>query len=270
MRLTWVLKRTGVCNRGGITQGPGAGYASGPAPVRGRLRSPTDGLVDASFRPPRMMEGVRFEAITWERLADAVAERTMDLKPSDDGSWLRVGVDGAPAAHPEELSRRIAEALRARGRPVLGLSTEGFLRPASLRFEFGRQDPDTYYDGWFDTGALWREVFGPLDPGGTGRVLPDLWDPATDRATRSPYETLPEGGVLLVHGPLLLGRWFPFDLTVHLRLSPPALRRRTEEGARWTLTAFERYEAEVRPSEAADVVVRVDDPRHPAWGRGEA
>ncbi|MFB7741350.1 MULTISPECIES: uridine kinase [unclassified Streptomyces] len=216
------------------------------------------------------MEGVRFEAITWERLADAVAERTMDLKPSDDGSWLRIGVDGAPAAHPEELSRRIAEALRARGRPVLGLSTEGFLRPASLRFEFGRQDPDTYYDGWFDTGALWREVFGPLDPGGTGRVLPDLWDPATDRATRSPYETLPEGGVLLVHGPLLLGRWFPFDLTVHLRLSPPALRRRTEEGARWTLTAFERYEAEVRPSEAADVVVRVDDPRHPAWGRGEA
>ncbi|MEU9096245.1 uridine kinase [Streptomyces sp. NPDC048361] len=208
---------------------------------------------------------MRFEAITWERLTDALAERAAHLKPADGGPWLRVGIDGAPAARTGELARRLAESLRLRGRSVLAVSTEGFLRPASLRYEFGRQDPDAYYDGWFDTGALWREVFGPLDPGGTGRVLPDLWDPVRDRATRSPYQLLPEGGVLIVHGPLLLGRWFPFDLTVHLRLSPHALRRRTEESSRWTLSAFERYESEVRPTDAADVVVRVDDPRHPAW-----
>ncbi|MFG3285949.1 uridine kinase [Streptomyces sp. NPDC048111] len=207
---------------------------------------------------------MRFEAITWERLTDTLADRVMDLKAADGGPWLRIAVDGAPAARPGELAERVADALRPRGRPVLTLSTEGFLRPASLRFEFGREDPESYFQGWFDTGALWREVFGPLEPGGTGRVLPDLWDPATDRATRSPYQLLPESGVLLVHGPLLLGHWFPFDLGVHLRLSPAALRRRTEEGARWTLPAFERYEAEVGPGEAADVLVRVDDPRHPA------
>ncbi|MFI6683453.1 uridine kinase [Streptomyces sp. NPDC050485] len=208
---------------------------------------------------------MRLEAITWERLTGALTERAMDLKAADGSPWLRVGIDGAPAARPAELAERVAESLRLRGRSVLTVSTEGFLRPASLRYEYGREDPDTYYDGWFDTGALWREVFGPLEPGGTGRVLPDLWDPATDRATRSPYQLLPEGGVLIVHGPLLLGRWFPFDLTVHLGLSAPALRRRTDESARWTLSAFERYEAEVRPGDAADVVVRVDDPRHPAW-----
>ncbi|MFD9820675.1 nucleoside/nucleotide kinase family protein [Streptomyces violascens] len=213
---------------------------------------------------------MRFEAITWERLTDALAERVMDLKTADGGPWLRIGIDGAPAARPEELGRRVAETLRLRGRSVLAVSTEGFLRPASLRYEFGREDPDTYYDGWFDTGALWREVFGPLEPGGTGRVLPDLWDPATDRATRSPYQLLPESGVLVLYGPMLLGRWFPFDLTVHLRLSAPALRRRTGESARWTLPAFERYEREVGPGEAADVVVRVDDFRHPAWGRRPA
>ncbi|MFG2719469.1 uridine kinase [Streptomyces sp. NPDC048416] len=211
---------------------------------------------------------MRFEAITWERLTDALAERATHAKPADGGPWLRIGVDGAPAAGTAELARRLAEALRLRGRSVLAVSTEGFLRPASLRYEFGRQDPDTYYDGWFDTGALWREVFGPLESGGSGRVLPDLWDPVTDRATRSPYQLLPEGGILLVHGPMLLGRWFPFDLTVHLRVSPAALRRRTEESARWTLTAFERYESDVRPTEVADVVVRADDPRHPAWREG--
>ncbi|OON74694.1 uridine kinase [Streptomyces tsukubensis] len=211
------------------------------------------------------MRGVRLEAITWERLTDTLTERLLDLKPEDGGAWPRVAIDGAPAARPGQLAERIAEALRARGRSALVVATDGFLRPASLRYEYGHEDPDSYYDGWFDTGALWREVFGPLDPGGTGRILPDLWDPAADRATRSPYVTLPPGAVLLLHGPFLLGHWFPFDLSVHLRLSPGALRRGTDAADGWTLPAFTRYEAETDPAVAADVLVRADDPRRPAW-----
>ncbi|MGI5483357.1 uridine kinase [Streptomyces lavendofoliae] len=206
---------------------------------------------------------MKFEPITWERLTDAVAAHVDGLAPADGGPWLKVAVDGAPAARPEGPAGLLAEALRLRGRAVAAVGTGGFLRPASLRYEYGKEDPDTYYGGWFDTGALWREVFGPLEPGGSGKVLPDLWDPATDRATRSPYRTLAPGGVLVLHGPFLLGHWFPFDLTVHLRLSPGALARRTDQP--WTLPAFRRYEAEVAPAEAADVVVRADDPRHPAW-----
>jgi len=71
--------------------------------------------------------------------------------------------------------------------------------------------------------------------------------------------------MLILHGPLLLGHWFPFDLAIHLSLSPGALRRRTGEGERWTLPAFARYEDEVAPAERADAVVRADDPNHPAW-----
>ncbi|MGW6458085.1 uridine kinase [Streptomyces sp. NPDC055078] len=229
---------------------------------------------------------MRLEAITWERLTDAVADSILDAGPeigqenspgagpgagqgagNGKGSpWLRVAVDGAPAARPGELAARIEEALRLRGRGVLAIGTDGFLRPASLRYEYGREDPDTYYSGWFDIGALWREVFGPLEPDGSGLVLPDLWDPRTDRATRSPRKALPPGGVLLLYGPLLLGHWFPFDLTVHLRLSPAALRRRTDAGDHWTLPAFQRYEEEVDPAGTADVLVRADGPRRPAWG----
>ncbi|MFE1906155.1 uridine kinase [Streptomyces gardneri] len=206
---------------------------------------------------------MRYEAITWERLAGTLAGHLDAATPGDGGPWLKVGIDGPPAAPGGELAGLLAEALRARGRAVHVAGTGGFLRPASLRYEYGKRDPDAYYDGWTDIGALWREVFTPLEPGGTGRVLPDLWDPATDRATRSPYVTLPPGGVLLLHGPFLLGHWFPFDLTVHLRLSAAALARRTEES--WTLPAFARYEAEVDPVSTADAVVRADDPRHPAW-----
>ncbi|MEV4945928.1 uridine kinase [Streptomyces sp. NPDC053755] len=206
---------------------------------------------------------MRFEPITWERLADTLAAHLDRTAPGDGGDWLKVGIDGAPVAPTGDLAERIATTLRLRGRSVLVVGAGGFLRPASLRYEYGRQDPDTYYSGWFDTGALWREVLGPLEAGGSGRVLPDLWDPVTDRATRSPYVSLPPGGVVLLHGPFLLGHWFPFDLSVHLRLSPGALGRRGEEP--WTLPAFARYEREVGPTDVADVVVRADDPRHPAW-----
>ncbi|MFH8592015.1 uridine kinase [Streptomyces rimosus] len=211
---------------------------------------------------------MRLEAITWERLTDALAERISAATPADGGPWLRVAVDGPPAARTGEVTRRLAEALRLRGRPVHVVAADGFLRPASLRLEYGKEDADAYYDEWFDRQALWREVFTPLDPGGTGRVLPDLWDPRTDRATRSPYTELPPGGVLLLHGPLLFGHWFPFDLSVHLKLSSAALARRTPEGERWTLPAFARYEDEVGPEEVADIVVKADDPNRPAWSAG--
>ncbi len=144
------------------------------------------------------------------------------------------------------------------------MSADAFLRPASVRLEYGRRDPDAYHDLWLDDGALLREVLDPLEPGGTGLVLPSLRDPATDRATRAPYTRLPTGGVLVLDGALLLGRWLPFDLTVHLTLTPAALARRTPADQQWTLPAFARYAAETDPAGAADVTVRSDDPRHPA------
>ncbi|MFI5618359.1 uridine kinase [Streptomyces sp. NPDC051567] len=209
---------------------------------------------------------MKLEAITWQRMAERLAGH-LDDRAGGPGTaaWQRVGIDGAPAAGTAAPARVLADALRPRGRPVLVVAADGFLRPASLRFEYGREDVDSYLGGWYDTAALRREVFGPTDPGGSGRVLPDLWDPVTDRATRTPYTVLPPGGVVIVHGPLLLGHWFPFDLSVHISLSPGALARRTAESERWTLPAFARYEADTDPASAADVLVRADDPRHPAW-----
>lgn len=208
---------------------------------------------------------MRLTAITWPRLAGVLADRVVDLEPADGSPWPRVAVDGAPAARPEELAAEVAGRLRTLGRPVLTVSAPTYWRPASIRYEYGRDDPDAYYDRWLDTGGLWREVFGPLGPGGSGRVLPSLWDPLTDRATRVPYEELPPGGVLVLAGTFLQGHGFPFDLSVYLRLSPAALERRTPQEQRWTLPAFARYEDEIRPGETADILVHSDDPARPAW-----
>ncbi len=209
------------------------------------------------------MADVRVTPISWPKLAGALAERIADGTPP--GPWWRVAVDGAPAARPQDLADALAEQLPALGHPVLRVSAAAFWRPASLRLEYGHEDVEAYYNLWLDTGALRREVLDPLGPGGTGRALPSLRDPATDRSTRAEYTTLPPGGVLLLDGPLLLGQGLPLDLAVHLHLSPGALRRRTPPGELWTLPAYDRYAREALPEEAADVLVRADDPRHPAW-----
>lgn len=192
-----------------------------------------------------------------ETLVDELAE-SISGRPRD--AWVRVAVDGAPAAEPGELADRLVTPLRVRGRTVLRVSAADFLRPASLRLEYGRTDPDVFYDEWLDMAALAREVLEPLDPGRSGKVLPALWDSRVDRAFRVPYETLPAGGVLLLDGTLLLGRGLPVEVSVHLWLSAGALARRTAEGERWRLPAYERYEREVRPADVADVVVRADHP----------
>ncbi|MFJ9777984.1 uridine kinase [Amycolatopsis sp. NPDC101161] len=176
---------------------------------------------------------------------------------------IAVAVDGAAGAtETTELADALVDPLRLRGRATLRVSARDFLRPASLRFEHGRTDPDARYTDWLDVGALRREVLDPLGENGSGEVLPSLWDAERDRATRAERVPVPDGGVVLVDGELLLGAGLAFDLAVHLWLSPAALRRRVPDT--WAVPAYERYEEEVDPSALADVVVRVDDPRHPA------
>jgi hypothetical protein len=180
------------------------------------------------------------------------------------GGLLRVAIDGADAAHPGDLADSIVAPLRERGTQALRVHARDFLRPASLRYEFGRTDPDAYYTDWLDAAALNREVLRPLGPSGDGRWLPSLWDADADRATRAPYRVASAPAVLLVDGALLLGRGLDFDLTVHLHLSAGALSRRTPPELAWTLPAYSTYNAEVGPMTSADAVIRLDDPRHPA------
>ena len=203
---------------------------------------------------------MRYRPISPAVLAEELTERVDALAGR---GRIAVAVDGAAGAtETAGLADALVDPLRLRGHAALRVSARDFLRPASLRFEHGRTDPDARYTDWLDLGALRREVLDPLGEAGSGEVLPSLWDAERDRATRAARVPVPEGGVVLVDGELLLGAGLAFDLAVHLWLSPAALRRRVPD--EWAIPAYERYEAEVDPSSLADVVVRVDDPRHPA------
>lgn len=192
-----------------------------------------------------------------EHVADAITALPGERR-------IAAALDGAPPTRTDQLAEQLVNELRLRGRPAVHVAAADYLRPASLRLELGREDPDLFYTDWLDLKAIDREVLGPIAPGGTGRVLPRLWDSGADRAYRAQYVELGPADVVLLNGSFLLGAGLSFDLTVHLWMSPAALARRTAEDRAWTLPAYERYEFEQDPLQTADIAVRCDDPRHPA------
>ena len=200
--------------------------------------------------------------VTPDRLVDEVVA-LVDARPGR----VRLALDGPPPTEPLALAGQAAVQLRAQGRETVVVSAGDFLRPASLRLEFGREDPDEFLDGWLDAGGLRREVLDPAAPTGSGRVLPRLWDATTDRAHRDRYVQLPPDGVVLLAGSLLLGRGLPVDLAVHLRMTEAALTRTLPPDEHWTLPAYTRYEDERHPSDQADLVVLSDHPTRPAVRR---
>lgn len=194
-------------------------------------------------------------------LAELVAAHVAELRLDHPA---RVAIDGPPWSG-LDLAPLVADALAAWSRPAVTVRGADYLRPASVRLERGRDDPDAFYDDWLDLAALDREVLSPCGPGGSRRVLPTFWDEARDRATRARYVEVPANGVVVVTGWLLLGRGLPFDLSVHVAVSSAARLRRIPPGsADRELPAFARYDADVRPAQTADIVVRADDPRRPA------
>ena len=198
----------------------------------------------------------------------AVADRRPGLvagtPPEPGATALRVAIDGPDVAAPGTLAAAVADRLPPLGRAAVVVPASGFYRPASLRLEHGRTDADARYTDWLDGAALTREVLSPLGPGGTGQYLPLLWDLERDRSARAPRRAMTPGSVLLVPGALLQGLGLPFDVTVHLRVSPAARARRTPQERAWELAAFDRYDAEVLPADLADAVVLADSPDHPA------
>jgi hypothetical protein len=177
---------------------------------------------------------------------------------------VRVAIDGAHATKPDALAAALIEPLQALGRPSCAVRAATFWRDASVRLEYGHTDEYALRHDWLDLGALRRELLDPLGTGGSGRYLPSLRDPATNRSTRAELVTAPPGLVLLVSGQFLLGHELPFDRVIRLSASPATLARSTPADLAWTLPVIATYEAEVEPSALADIDIRVNDPRHPA------
>ncbi|MHA6804831.1 nucleoside/nucleotide kinase family protein [Salinifilum ghardaiensis] len=203
---------------------------------------------------------MRVRSVSRQDLLTELADRI----DAAGGTRLRVAVDGARGLGTGELADELVAPLRTRGREAVRVRMRDYLRPASLRLEFGQQDPESYYSGWFDLAGLRREALDPATERGRGTVLPALWNAERDRSPRAARVPLPPRGVLLVDGPLLLGAGLPFEFAVHLGVPEAALPKRVPDEEQWTLPALHRYGQEVAPESRADVAVRMDRSERPA------
>ncbi|MGX7679235.1 uridine kinase [Jatrophihabitans sp. DSM 45814] len=218
----------------------------------------------------------RFHPISPQHLVAQLVDLAISRHPGSHP--LRFGFDAPRCAETSALVGGVAQGLIAAGTPAAIVQAGNFYRDASLRFEYGKTDLESFYSGWLDVNALQREVLVPLG-GGDGRsvlggdrpaaladstYLPSLRDPVTNRSSRAMPASLAANGVLLLSGELLLGIGLTFDLTVHFWVSRQARIRRTAAEWAWTLPALDRYDIEVDPVSIADVVLRYDDPEHPA------
>lgn len=196
----------------------------------------------------------RFSPTTPDAVVDLVVDRIATL----EGRCV-VAVDGADAASPITLADNVSGRLRASGRAAAVISLHGWVRPASLRLEYGHEDELSYRTMWFDYDGLRREVLESLRR--HGRWLPAIWDERTDRSARVSMVDASENQVILVAGPMLLGRGLNFDLTVAATLTERTASRLTPEDQRWTVPALTTHAAQ---SEPADIEVKMDHPDRPA------
>lgn len=208
---------------------------------------------------------------------DTIVERVGALGPLRP---IRVAVDGITAAGKTTFAGRLADALSARGRPVIRVSMDGFHNPRALRYRQGRGSADGYYEDAYDFDAVRRVLLDPLGPGGDRRYRTAVIDLAADEPAGGTSLVVERYAVLVVDGsflqkPELRDGW---DLVIYLRTSFEAAeergaRRDAEllggvEAARTVFrsryhAAQRRYLAECDPETTADIVIDVEDPAAP-------
>jgi uridine kinase len=191
----------------------------------------------------------------------------------------RVAIDGPDASGKTTLADELEPLIRARGRPVIRASIDGFHRPRLRRHARGRNSPDGYYRDSFDLDRLRQELLKPLGPGGNRSYRTVVFDHRADRAVRAGRAVACSGSVLLFDGVFLLRPELDacWDVRMYVEASTGtilkrAVRRDRHIGPRQQileryrvryLPAQDRYRREVNPLGRADAVIDNDNPAAP-------
>ena len=175
-------------------------------------------------------------------------------------------------------------AVRALGRPVIRIDSDGFHHVRAIRYRQGRDSARGYYEDAYDFDSLRDLVLIPLGPGGSRRFATKVHDLASDAVVREEADA-PADAVVLFDATFLQrgslrDHW---DEVVYLHAPEAAAQARGIDrdavalgGAAAALAAYESrytaafriYLAEERPLERAGIVIDHTDPLHPAVLRG--
>ncbi len=199
------------------------------------------------------------------RRRDVLDELAARIVARDAAHPLRVAVDGIDAAGKTTLADELVAPLRARGRPVIRASVDGFHRTRAERYRRGAASPEGYYLDAFDTAALCAALLLPLGPGGSRKYRRGGFDFRTDRPAHGVFLLRPE---LVAHWDYRIFVEVPFAVALERALrrdlalfgSAEAVRARYQQRY---IPGQQLYFAAARPQQHADAIVRNEDPANP-------
>jgi uridine kinase len=185
---------------------------------------------------------------------------------------IRVAIDGRSAAGKTTLANELAAAVRAASaRTVIRAELDNFMKMVADRNAYPYDSPESYYlDAW-DYPAVRAGLLIPLGPGGDRRYRTGPLD--RPRAAADDAILLADG--VFLQRPELDRFW---DLRIYLDIGlEESLRRGVDRDRHWMggaaeaerryrtkyLPGEQRYLAEVRPHERAQIVVDTTDPARP-------
>ena len=165
------------------------------------------------------------------------------------------------------------------GRQVIRTSVDDFHHPRVVRYARGRYSPDGFFLDSYDYPAFRRLLLDPLGPDGSGNYIARHFGHRSDQPVAPQSQQAPPAAALIVDG-IFLHRaelracW---DLSIFLQVDFAVSRQRNAArdgtadalnpdapSTRRYVGGQQRYLAECKPAQQADIVIDYNDFRAPA------
>lgn len=212
-----------------------------------------------------------------DRLAATIATLHPDRR-------IRVAIDGVDGAGKTMFADALAPLVIATGRPAIRASVDDFHNPRAVRYARGQYSPDGFFLDSYDYKAFRRLLLDPVGPGGSGRYIAKHFDHRADQPVAPQPMQAPPAAALIVdgiflHRPELRAYW---DLSIFLQVdftvstarnaardgTPDATNPNSSSYQRYVV-GQQRYFAECRPQQQADIVMQYNDTLSPLILRWE-
>jgi uridine kinase len=193
---------------------------------------------------------------------------------------LRVAIDGIDAAGKTTLADELEEVLRNQGYPIIRASIDHFHNPRAIRYAFGADSPNGYFENSFNTQKVIDLLLRPLGPNGSGAYQTGIFDYQSNEETNQQTMIAPKHAILLFDGiflmkPELLPYWdFKIFLEIEFETCLKRVETRDQHLFGHAAEVRERYETRYipgqkiyfetcSPKKMADMIIRNDDPENP-------
>ena len=220
--------------------------------------------------------------------AELIALLSYEITQTSLPHPLRVAIDGIDASGKTYLAAELENDLLQKGFTVIRASIDGFHQSREIRYKLGEMSPEGYFLDSFDLETLVRDLLEPLGPSGSRYYSTENFNFRINQGTKPVIKKASEKAVLLFDGVFLqkeeLKSYWDFSIFVDIHFETGLKRALSRDKSlfgneevireRYLKRYYpgqEIYFKTCSPKEAADIVVKNNDPENPEifWKRSE-